>query len=476
MRMPSIKFGTEGWRGIIADDFTLANVRFVAHAIAHYIKKADPPGSGMMIGYDCRAQSEEFAEAAAEVLRAHGFKTLRAPKPVSSPAAVHGMLTHQMQGAIMFTASHNPAAFHGIKFKPYYGGAALTEITAGIEQELERLAPEYETLIERPGNADAGQEHDPVPAYLNYLREFVDMGAIAKANLNVATDAMYGSGAGYLPTLLREAGAQVTALREERNPWFGGAGPEPTAKNLTPLSEAVRNAGAMAGVAVDGDADRIGAVDEHGNFVDSHRIFAVVLRHLVEVRGWRGGVVKTFSVSRLIDRLAEHYGLTLHETPIGFKFICELMLNEDILMGGEESGGIGIKRYMLERDGVLMAMLILEAMAISGKTLSQLVEDVYAITGRMAYRRIDAHFKRDQMPALRERLNGANPSTVGDWSVQSVSALDGRKFLMTDGSWLLMRASGTEPVVRVYAETERDADAEALAAAGERLLRELIGI
>lgn len=471
-----IKFGTEGWRGIIADDFTVANVRLVTHAIAHYLQEAQPPGKGVLVAYDCRAQSELFALTAAHVLASYEFPVWMTPKPVSSPAAVFGMLKHGMQGTLMFTASHNPAPFHGIKFKPYYGGAALTEITDGIERHLQRLLRTYERWIDPPPVTPSIPTLQPEAEYLENLYRFVEFEPIRRAGFRVVTDAMHGSGAGYPANLLRRAGLQVIALREERNPWFGGMNPEPIERNLHLLIETVRNSNAHVGLALDGDADRIGAVDENGAFVDSHRIFAVLLRHLIEHRGWRGKVVKTFSVSRMIDLLCRHYHLPCVETPIGFKFICEYMLKEkdNLLMGGEESGGIGITRYMLERDGVLIGCLLLEAMAVSGKSLSQLVHDLFALVGPHFYSRIDVHFEREQMPLLHEKLQNLHLEQVSGHPVERISTLDGIKYELRDGSWLLFRASGTEPVVRVYAESDTQAKAQQLAEEGQHLLHPLL--
>jgi phosphomannomutase len=474
MRAPIIKFGTEGWRGIIADDFTVANVRLATHAIANHLKEAAPPGEGVLVAYDCRAQSEIFAEAAARILIHHDFQVWVAPRPVSSPAAVYGMLDHKMQGAIMFTASHNPAPFHGIKFKPHYGGAALTAITDSIEQHLHALLADFEKWIEPVEEGMPAKTLDPVPAYLGNLQQFIQWEAIQDSHFRVATDSMHGSGAGYIGSVLSRLGLEVIALREERNPWFGGSNPEPMEANLHDLMQAVRNQGAHAGIAIDGDGDRVGAVDEQGNFVDSHRIFAITLKHLIEHRGWKGEVVKTVSVSRMIDRLCKHFDMPLHVTPIGFKFICERMLEKDVLMGGEESGGIGIKRYMLERDGVLMGLLLLEAMAVNGKSLSELVHDVFDITGSYHYRRIDAHFEREQMPLLRDRLQTLHLEQVGEELVELVDATDGIKHVLQNGTWLLMRASGTEPVIRIYAEASSPEAARRLAEEGERILHRLI--
>lgn len=475
MSVPQIKFGTEGWRGVIADDFTVANVRLVTHAIARHLKEVNPPGEGVLVAYDCRAQSEVFAQASAEVLSHYVIPVWTVSKPVSSPAAAHAVIKNHMQGAVMFTASHNPPIFHGIKFKPHYGGAALTDITANIEKHLHTLLADYARYTEPVEPQAAIRTHDPVPDYLEHVHQFVRVDELYEVPYRVVTDAMHGSGSGYLKSLISRLGIEVHALREERNPYFGGTNPEPIAENLKGLIQAVRQLKAHIGIAIDGDGDRIGAVDEHGNFVDSHRIFAITLRHLVEYRGWRGGVVKTFSVSQMIDSLCQHYDLPLSVTPIGFKFIVEKMLQDDILMGGEESGGIGITRYMVERDGVMMGMLLLEAMATSGKSLAELVESVFQITAPYYYHRIDAHFERSQMPILREQLKDLTLEKVLDVAVARRETLDGIKHILEDGTWLLLRASGTEPVVRIYAEARTPDIARHLAEEGHHILKRLIG-
>ncbi|MDW8107666.1 MAG: phosphoglucomutase/phosphomannomutase family protein, partial [Armatimonadota bacterium] len=393
---------------------------------------------------------------------------------VSSPAAAHAVIKRGMQGAVMFTASHNPPIFHGIKFKPHYGGAALTDITQSIERHLHALRNDYERYTQPVSVETEPHTLDPVPDYLEHVHQFIRVDELYEAPYRVITDAMHGSGAGYLKALLSRLGLEVHALREERNPYFGGVNPEPIPQNLQPLLQAVRQLRAHIGIAIDGDGDRIGAVDEHGNFVDSHRIFAITLRHMIERRGKTGGVVKTFSVSQMIDALCAHYNLPLSVVPIGFKFIVEKMLAGGILMGGEESGGIGITEYMVERDGVMMGLLLLEAMATSGKSLAELVEEVFAITGPYYYHRIDAHFEREQMPTLREQLKQLELQALLNIPVVQRDTLDGVKHILEDGSWVLMRASGTEPVVRIYAEARTPDGARHLAEEGHFLLKKLL--
>jgi phosphomannomutase len=297
------------------------------------------------------------------------------------------------------------------------------------------------------------------------------MPRILEAGWKVVTDAMHGSGAGYLRTLLQGGRTQVIAIRENRDTQFGGVNPEPIASNLGVLMETVVREGADIGIALDGDADRVGAVDERGNFVDSHRIFAITLYHLVQRRGWRGRVVKTISTTNMIDALSRHFGLPLTVTPIGFKYICENMLQGDVLIGGEESGGIGVQHHIPERDGVLMGLMLLEAMTLSGKKLSELVQEVFELTGEHHYHRIDLHLEREEMPAARERVAQTEAREVAGLPVQAIDRVDGTKCLFEDGAWLLLRASGTEPVVRVYAEASSPELVQQLLSAGEALVR-----
>jgi phosphomannomutase len=463
-----IRFGTDGWRGVIDEDFNEANVRLVARAVAEYLHSAKPNGHGVLVGYDNRLKSEVFARVAAEELVQCGLPAVLSESSLSSPALSFAVHHRQAQGGVMITASHNPPQFNGFKFKANYGGSALPEITEQIEEHLQRILAGERTAEYHPAEL---RTENLTTEYLQHLKGLVDMPRILDAGWKVVTDAMHGSGAGYLRALLQGGRLQVFAIREERDPQFGGVHPEPIAPNLGLLRETVVREGADIGIALDGDADRVGAVDEQGNFVDSHRIFAITLYHLVQRRGWRGRVVKTLSTTNMIDALCQHFGLPLTVTPIGFKYICENMLQGDVLIGGEESGGIGIQHHIPERDGVLMGLMLLEAMTLSGKRLSELVREIFDLVGEHHYNRVDLHLEREEMPAARERVAQTEASEVAGLPVKAIDRMDGTKFLLENGAWLLLRASGTEPVVRVYAEAPSPDLVQRLLTAGEALVR-----
>ncbi len=468
MSQVEIRFGTDGWRGVIDEDFNEANVRLVARAVAEYLHDAKPEGHGVLVGYDNRYKSEVFARVAAEELARCGLPTVLSASSLSSPALSYAVHHRQAQGGVMITASHNPPQFNGFKFKANYGGSALPEITEQIERHLQRVLSGEPAGVYEPAEL---RTENLTTAYLEHLKTLVDLPRILDARWKMVTDAMHGSGAGYLRALLEGGRGRVTAIRENRDTQFGGVNPEPIAPNLGALMETVVREGADIGIALDGDADRVGAVDEKGRFVDSHRIFAITLYHLVQRRGWRGRVVKTISTTNMIDALCERFGLPLTVTPIGFKYICENMLKGDVLIGGEESGGIGIQHHIPERDGVLMGLMLLEAMTLGEKKLSELVQEVFDLVGEHHYNRIDLHLAREEMPAARQRVAQTEAREVAGLPVKAIDRMDGTKFLFEDGAWLLLRASGTEPVVRVYAEASSPEVVERLLKAGEALVR-----
>ncbi len=468
MSQVEISFGTDGWRGVIDEDFSEGNVRLVARAVAEYLHAAKPEGHGVLVGYDNRAKSEVFARVAAEELAQCGLPTVLSATSLSSPALSYAVYHRTAQGGVMITASHNPPQFNGFKFKANYGGSALPEITEQIEEHLQRVLAGESMGAYPPAEL---RTENLTAEYLQHLKTLVDSPRILDTGWKVVTDAMHGSGAGYLRTLLEGGRTQVLAIRENRDTQFGGVNPEPIAPNLSVLMETVVREGADIGIALDGDADRVGAVDEKGNFVDSHRIFAITLYHLVQRRGWRGRVVKTISTTNMIDALCERFGLALTVTPIGFKYICENMLKGDVLIGGEESGGIGIQHHIPERDGVLMGLMLLEAMTLGGKRLSELVQEVFDVVGEHHYNRIDLHLEREEMPAARQRVAQTQAHEIAGLSVKAIDRMDGTKFLFENGAWLLLRASGTEPVVRVYAEAPTPELVDHLLRAGEALVR-----
>ena len=471
-KRPEITFGTDGWRGIIAEDFTGASVRLVAQAVVNFLKRDESGGAPTIyIGYDNRSQSEYFAAEAAKVAAASGLRTVLSSAACSSPAVSYNCYASGARGAIMITASHNPPQFNGLKIKMGYGGSALPAMVTQIEHELNALLDAGTYSVDVPASAmDFVDKSDFRPAYFNGLSKVVDLDAIGKSGYKIVVDAMHGSGAGYLPSILQDTGARVQEIRGDRNPVFGGINPEPIPQNLGALRDAVLASGADVGVAIDGDADRVGAMDSRGNFVDSHRIFAIALRHLHENKGLRGSVVKTVSTTRLIDKLCAKYGLELRVVPIGFKNICEWMLKEQVLIGGEESGGIGVLGYIPERDGPLMSLILLEAMAIRKQRLEDQIAELMAEFGPHEYNRVDLHPNPAKMPAIIRALNEDNPTNVAGWEVASIDRTDGTKFDFADGSWLLLRASGTEPVVRVYSESSSQENVAKLIEGGVQIV------
>jgi phosphomannomutase len=465
----TFKFGTDGWRGIIADDFTVRGVEYVAQAVCDFVQSGSAlaPGAGIVIGYDRRAQSEVFGAAVARVVQGNGISVYLTERECTSPMVSYACVAKKATAGIMITASHNPPQFNGFKIKGYFGGSAIPEMVKEVEAALGSLLEsgrQPAKATELPPSTDLSTD------FLEHCRNFVDKTAIQNAGFKVVVDPMYGSGAGYLTSILQEWGVDVKEIRGERNPFFGGINPEPIDKNMQALFDAVRNSDADVGICLDGDADRIGACDSQGNYVDCHRLIAILLRHLVEKKHQRGLVIRTVSVSHMIDKLCQHYDLPMREVPIGFKNIADIMLQEDVLIGGEESGGIGIKGNIPERDGILMGLVILEAMALSGERLEDLLADVFAITGRHEFARTDLHLKHEKMPAVLSRVNTLRINEFAGTPVQNILTLDGTRLDFTDSSWLLLRPSGTEPVVRVYAEAGTLDRARELVAEGVRLL------
>jgi alpha-D-glucose phosphate-specific phosphoglucomutase len=449
-----IKFGTDGWRGIIADDFTGETVRLVTQATVNYFKQKEVPGEPIVIiGFDNRSQSEYFALEAAKIVAANNLRAILSEQSCSSPAVAYLVKRHSAKGGIMITASHNPPSFNGFKVKAYYGGAASPGEIAKVEAELATLIAAHASFPASSEFQDKVETEDFRPTFLGQIASLVDFDKIREANFTIVIDPMYGSGAGYLRSILENAGvANVIEIRGERNPFFGGINPEPIIQNMAATFEAVRTHKADVAVVTDGDADRVGAADSQGRFVDSHRIFAVVLKHLIEQRHWSGDIVKTLSTTQLINKLAAKYGRKLYETPIGFKYVCDLMLEHDILIGGEESGGIGVKNHIPERDGVLLSLLILEAMAYRGKRLEELIDEIMAEFGDHEYNRVDLHPDVSKWDGIVAHLKDFQPKSFADKAVKTVSKIDGTKIIFEDESWILLRPSGTEPVVRVYAE------------------------
>ena len=451
----AVKFGTDGWRGIIAEDFTFANLRVAASAIANYILAQEDAARGICIGYDTRFGSPSFAQVAAEVVASAGIPVRLASGITPTPALSLAVRDSGSAGGIMITSSHNPFQWNGVKFKASYGGSGKPSMIAAIESYLGKPLPQASTA--------AKIEHvDFLPAYIEKIAGFVDLHKIAASGFKLAIDSMYGAGGGILAGIFSRLNIPCVEIHREPNPLFPGINPEPILPHLQELQRVVVEQHCQAGFATDGDADRIGAVDENGNMVDSHKIFSILLRWLIERKQWSGEVVRTFNTTRMIDRICAQHGRKLHETGIGFKYICDLMLAREILMGGEESGGIGTARHLPERDGLLNALLLANVMADENKSLGQLVADLQHQYGEHHYDRIDLHIPDDIKNGAIARARAGVKSFAG-MEVERVESLDGMKFFLRNPeadtkpnaaeSWLLLRASGTEPLLRIYAES-----------------------
>ena len=457
-----IHFGTDGWRAVIAEDFTYDNLRRVADA-AGRVFAADNPGGTVIVGHDTRFEAPAFARAVAEVIATHGLTVKLTDRYLPTPALCWSVAQDpQAIGGVMLTASHNPAPYLGFKLRMADGGASPVEFSDRVEQALRPDPPTARGTFETV---------DLVTPYLATLRAAVDAPAIAKANLKVAIDPLYGAGRIYLAELLRDLGVTVTEIHNHANPSFGGLHPEPIPPHIDKVRDLVRTEQLDAAFITDGDADRIGAADTHGDFVNPHRIICLLARHLVENKGAKGRIVKTLSTSVLVDRLATHLGVEVTTTPVGFKWIYEEMLKGDVLIGGEESGGIGIPTHVRERDGLLMALLLTEMMAQSGKGLAELVQDLLAVTGPMEYLRSDLKLDQQTKDAFLAAIPQMEPTEVAGIAVRSITRADGIKFLLADDAWLLLRPSGTEPLVRVYAEAPTMGVVDDLLAAGRALVQ-----
>ena len=461
----SIKFGTDGWRAVISDTFTFANLRLVAQAIADYVLEEAGDGQPeVVVGFDTRFLSDRYAAEVARVLAGNGIISHLTRADAPTPAISYAVVHKKAVAGVMITASHNPPRYNGVKLKAAFGGAALPEQADRVEAYLVRNQETARgpNVMEYHLALDQGliQRFDPAWAYYEHLTQLVDLDVISDGELRVVADAMYGSGRKCIADMLARTRCRVYEIRGEMNPGFGGIHPEPMARYLNALVAAIQSYHADVGLATDGDGDRIGAVDGCGNFVDPHHVFALALRYLVEERGWRGTVVKSVSTTRMVDRLAARYSLPLVETPVGFNYIADHMLKDDVLIGGEESGGMSIKGHIPEGDGVLMGLLLLEIVSAADAPLHELVASLQADVGPAHYVRRDIPLRRPVAKAeMVARLTEDVPEHLGGEEVTGVVTLDGVKFLLSDDSWLLIRPSGTEPVLRVYAEAQ---DAEML--------------
>lgn len=470
---PVIKFGTDGWRGVIADDFTFDNVRACAQGVANYLIDKGIASKGLIVGYDTRFASEDFAAAVAEVLAGNGIKVYLNPKAAPTPVISYAIVAKKAAGAIIITASHNPAAWNGFKYKPEYAGSASPEVTAELEKRIHQIVGSGKIKRLALGNGVKQKliEYlDPAPVYLKHIAELVDLQHIRDAGLKIAVDSMYGAGAGYFRALLSGGKTEIVELNAERNPLFPGIQPEPIAQHLTKLSKTIEEIRADVGLATDGDSDRIGVLDENGVFVTQLQTFALLALYLLEIRGERGALVKSITTTDMIYRLGELYSVPVFETPVGFKYLGPKMMEENALIGGEESGGFGYRGHIPERDGILSGLYILDFMVKTGKKPSELIKYLYSKVGVHHYNRIDIHFPSEKREALTKRLTQLKPEQIDNTKVVKISTLDGFHFRLSDGSWLLIRLSGTEPVLRIYAESASMEHVERLLKAGRKLV------
>jgi phosphomannomutase len=442
-----IKFGTDGWRAIIAEEFTFDNVRRAAQATAEYFKTVQGHEPSVFVGFDVRFQSKAFARAAAEVLVANGFQVVMLDRPYPTPYVSFEVRRRNFVGGVMITASHNPPTFNGFKVKAHFGGSATPAITAQIEQNL--AGAKVRDYSPSPNGI---QTISPEPYYLEHLKSLVDWPRIANSKLKIVVDSMHGCGGHILEQLLRGTSCTVQTIRGNPDPLFGGINPEPMMPQLEPLGEAVRQTGSHVGLATDGDADRLGIVDETGEYVNTLQTLSLLLLHTYRTKGWRGAVARTYSQSLLIPRIATKFGLELFERPIGFKNIGELMLDREILIGGEESGGIGLSRHLPERDGIFINLLFLDLLAASGKSCTELIRDMWREFGEFHYDRRDLHVPIDAGNAVVATWRNQPPATFAGRRVTEVGKLDGSKVFLEKDSWILFRQSGTEPLLRVYCE------------------------
>ncbi len=462
MEKKVIKFGTDGWRGILAEDFTFDNVRLVARAAGRYVLAHGMAEKGLVVAYDTRFLSERFAGETAELLASMGIPVYLTRRPTPTPVAAYAILLYRAAGAVVFTASHNPPEYNGFKFIPHYAGPALPHITAEIEDNIRAiLAGGDKTPAGGTGAAEI-TGIDPYPDYARHLSTLVDLAAIGRAGLKVVVDPMYGAGAGYLEDILAGAGAEVESIHSYRDPLFGGTLPEPAAKSLAELSSRVAQSGADLGLALDGDADRFGIVDRGGSYVSPNRFLPVLLHHLLAARGMRGPVARTVATTHLLDTLAAACGLEVFETPVGFKYIGQCLLERGAVLGGEESGGLSVRGHVPEKDGILAGLLAAEMVAVHRKSILGLLGEIHERFGRAVSERVDVHTSLEEKERVLALLKTLRPDELAGKKVARAVTVDGLKLVLEGGAWVLVRPSGTEPLFRVYTEAPSEEEMAAV--------------
>ncbi len=491
--MQKIKFGTSGWRAVISDEFTYKNVKIVTQAIADHIKDSSTfrvQSSGkrnqnlslnverlnpsIIVGYDTRFLSGEFAKITAEVLAGNEIKVFLTKRDVPTPVIAYEIMRRKLNGGINFTASHNPPEYNGIKFSSAWGGPALPQATQDIEKRCHSLIVNRKLPKEISLNEGIKkrliQYIDPRSLYIQRLTDLVDINAIKKAKLKVIIDVMYGTGRDYLDTILIEAGCKVKILHNWRDVLFGGAAPEPSLKNLTELLDIVKHNKYDIGLGTDGDGDRFGIVDSDGTFISPNQVLALLANYLIQEKKWHGVVARSVMTSSFVDAVANKYGVKVKETPVGFKYIGEILVNENMIIGGEESGGLTIKGHIPEKDGILACLLMTEMVAVQKKSIRKILQDLYKEVGTFLSDRINFRVSPEKMEKLKEKLKNNPPKEIAGTKVKELITIDGFKFILADNSWVGIRLSGTEPVVRVYVESGSKIKLQNLKKSTERLL------
>ncbi len=453
--MSHIKFGTSGWRAILCEDFTLDNVRILTQAIADHLHAEGLGENGVVVGYDARFMGADFARETCRILAGAGIKSYFCERDTPTPVIAHELLRRKAAGAINFTASHNPYNYSGIKFSPAWGGPALPETTDAIERRANALQGEIvykEIDLETAETEGLFEEIDPRDDYFKTLNGLIDFAAIAGSGMTVAVNPLYGCGRGYLDRILEDAGVNVVKINDHSDPYFGGKPPEPAAEYIEDFIDLVRNDASISlGLATDGDADRFGILDSDGSYIEPNYILALLFDYMIRRKGMRGDAARSVATSQLIDAVADYHGVKVLETPVGFKFIGEYISENKILIGGEESAGLSIKGHVPEKDGILACLLVAEMVAVEKKSLRELLDDLYGRVGEIYTKRINIRLSPQLEAALDDKF--ANPpAAIGDRKINQIIRIDGNKYLLDDGSWLLFRKSGTEPVVRLYAE------------------------
>ncbi len=470
---PKIKFGTDGWRAVIAEDFTYANVRACAQGVADYLKGAGTAKASIVIGYDTRFGSDEFAAASAEVLAGNGIRVYLLPRPAPTPVTSYTVTALKADGAIMITASHNPADYNGFKYKVASGSSAPTEVIAQIEQ-LANSAVDRGS-IKRLDLAEALRKklvtyHDPYHAYERHLNRLINIEALKQNKLKIVIDSMFGAGIGYFKSLLDGGQIEVHEINKVRNPLFPGIQPEPISKNLSKLARQVIRNNAAVGFATDGDADRIGIIDENGRFMTTQEVFALLAMYLLDARKERGPLVKTLTSTDMLFQLGEIYNVPVFEEPVGFKYVAPVMIREKALLGGEESGGYGFRGHIPERDGMLAGLYFLDYIVRTGKSPSQLLANLFKKVGPHYYDRLDVHTTDEIKRQMLAKMSSAPASKIGNRKVVKLDTRDGFRYKLEDGSWLLIRFSGTEPLVRIYAECSSMDEVQKLIQVGQEMV------